>query len=126
MLKQDIPENVDAYIARFPENVQTSLRQMREIIKDAAPEAEEAISYGMPAYRQNGVLVYFGGAKKHIGFYPTGAGVAAFQQELSRYKGAKGSVQLPLDEPPPRELIAKIVKFRIAENLEKALAGKKR
>jgi uncharacterized protein YdhG (YjbR/CyaY superfamily) len=112
---------VDTYIAGFPESTQALLLQMRETIKKAAPDAEEVIGYQMPAYRLHGILVYFAGCKNHIGFYPTSAGIAAFKLELAGYKGAKGSVQFPINESLPLELITKIVKFRVAENLERVI-----
>lgn len=111
---------VDRYIAAFPPPTQNLLEQMRSTILKAAPGVEEVIGYKMPAYRLHGVLVYFAGYKGHIGFYPSGSGIAAFKKELSVYKGAKGSVQFPLDEPLPVSLITKIVKLRVKENLEKA------
>jgi uncharacterized protein YdhG (YjbR/CyaY superfamily) len=117
--------NVDGYIAGFPETTRALLMQMRETIRQAATEAEEVISYQMPAYKLAGMLVYFAGCEKHIGFYPTPSGIEAFKQELSGYKGAKGSVQFPVNEPLPLELITRIVKFRATENLEKALAKRK-
>jgi len=117
--------NIDEYILNFPIETRRLLIQVRETIRDAAPKAEEAISYGMPAFKLNGMLVFFAGYKNHIGFYPTSSGIAAFKKELSVYKGAKGSVQFPLDEPLPLKLIAKIVKFRAKENLEKEKAKAK-
>jgi len=120
------PANVDQYIAAFPVETQKLLTQVRETIRKIAPEAEEVISYQMPAYKLNGMLVYFAGYKNHIGFYPTGSGIQAFKKELSVYKGAKGSVQFPLDKPLPIALISEIVKFRKIENLQKAEAKKKR
>ncbi len=111
--------NVDAYIKQFPPEVQVMLQQLRAAIKAAAPKAEELISYMMPAYKYHGVLVYFGGYKNHIGFYPTGSGIEAFKKELSVYKGSKGAVQFPLDKPLPLALIKQIVKFRVQMNLEK-------
>ena len=110
---------VDAYIAQFPPEVQTILQRIRAIVKAAAPEAEEKISYQMPYYALNGRLVYFAGFKRHIGFYPITTGIAAFKEELSAYKGAKGSVQFPLDQPMPYDLIRRIVEFRVAENRKK-------
>lgn len=95
------------------------LEELRQAIKLAAPAAEEVISYQMPAFKYHGVLVYFAAYKHHIGVYPTSSGIAAFKKELSVYKGAKGSVQFPLDKPLPLALIKKIVKFRVKENLEK-------
>lgn len=117
--------DVDAYIASFPHETQQKLEQVRAVIKKAAPKAEEVISYGMPAYKQNGMLVYFAGYKSHIGFYPTPSGIEAFKKELSIYKGAKGSVQFPLDNALPLTLISKIVKFRVAVNAESIKAKKK-
>ncbi|SFK31974.1 Uncharacterized conserved protein YdhG, YjbR/CyaY-like superfamily, DUF1801 family [Porphyromonadaceae bacterium KH3CP3RA] len=113
----DMNKNVDEYIAAFPEEVQNKLAQIRAIVKAAAPEAEESISYGIPAYKLNKrPLVYFAGNKKHIGFYATPTGHAAFTKELSRYKQGKGSVQFPLNEPLPLKLIERIVQFRVTEN----------
>lgn len=114
-----IPESVDAYISSFPPDTQIKLQTLRACIRKAAPKAEEIISYRMPAYRYHGVLVYFAGYKNHIGFYPTGSGVQEFKKELSVYKGAKGSVQFPIDQPIPTTLIARIVKFRLRENESK-------
>jgi uncharacterized protein YdhG (YjbR/CyaY superfamily) len=113
--------NVDEYIASFPIETQEILRQIRATITAAAPEAEEVISYGMPAYKFHGALVYFAGYKNHIGFYATPTGHEAFEKEMSRYKQGKGSVQFPIGEPIPLDLIARIVKFRVAENLVKKL-----
>jgi uncharacterized protein YdhG (YjbR/CyaY superfamily) len=114
------PANTDAYIASFPKETQTLLEQLRATIKKAAPEAEELISYQMPAYKYNGMLVYFAGYKNHIGFYPTASGIANFTKELSVFKSSKGAVQFPLDRPLPLQLVTKIVKFRVKENMEKA------
>ena len=116
---------VEEYISGFPIETQVIIVQVRAAIKKAAPQAEEIISYAMPAYRYNGILVYFAAYAKHIGFYPTGQGIAAFTKELSIYKGAKGSVQFPIDKPMPLALITKMVKFRMKENLEKAKNKKK-
>ncbi len=113
------PTSVDEYISWFPASTQKLLQQMRATIKKAAPNAEEVISYAMPAYKQNGILVYFAGYEKHIGFYPTGRGIEEFKSELSGYKSGKGSVQFPIDEPLPLKLIETIVKFRVLENSEK-------
>jgi uncharacterized protein YdhG (YjbR/CyaY superfamily) len=108
---------VENYIETFPENVQALLKQMRAIITENAPDAEESIAYQMPAYKTNGKpLVYFAGFKNHIGFYATPTGHAEFKKELSIYKQGKGSVQFPLDEPLPLDLIARIVKYRIEVN----------
>lgn len=115
-------QTIDEYIAAFPEEIQEKLRALRETIRAAAPQAEERISYRMPTFTLHGNLVHFAAFARHIGFYPAPRGIEAFQQELSRYKGAKGSVQFPLDEPLPLELISRIVAFRAAENLAQAAA----
>ena len=112
--------SIDEYIALFPEETQKILQELRAAIKAAAPGAQEKISYQMPAFTQNGILVYFAAWKNHIGFYPTSSGTQAFKQELSIYESSKGSVKFPLDKPLPLELISKIVKFRVAENLKNA------
>ena len=114
------PSDVDSYIAAAPKTHQKLLTQLRTIVRKAAPAAEECISYGMPAYRDLGVLVYFAAFKAHIGFYPTSSAITAFEQELSAYKWAKGSVQFPLDRPLPVTLITKMVKFRVNETRTKA------
>lgn len=121
----DILNEVDLYISGFPGEIQVLLQQMRVTIRNAAPEAEEIISYGMPSYRLGGLLVHFAGYKNHIGFYPAPSGIEAFKKELSVYKGAKGSVQFPLDKPLPLDLISQIVEFRAIENREKAKTRKK-
>lgn len=112
--------SIDAYIASFPAAVQHQLQELRATIRAAAPEAEEAISYQMPTFRLHGNLVHFAAYKSHIGFYPAPSGIAAFQERLSRYKGAKGSVQFPLGQPLPLDLVAEIVRFRVAENIAAA------
>jgi uncharacterized protein YdhG (YjbR/CyaY superfamily) len=113
-------EDVDGYIAGFPQATQKLLKQVRATIKKAAPKADEMISYMMPAYKFHGALVYFGGYEHHIGFYPGAAGVANFTKEIAGYKYAKGSIQFPIDEPLPLALITKIVAFRVKENQAKA------
>lgn len=113
-------KNIDEYIAQFPKEIQSLLQQIRVTIKSAAPEAEEKISYQMPTFFLNGNLVHFAAFKNHIGFYPVPTGIEKFKKELSVYKTTKGAVQFPLDKPLPLELIRKIVKFRVAENLRKA------
>ena len=110
---------IDEYINAFPEDVQKILNQLRQTIKDAAPEAEETINYQMPTFTLNGNLVHFAAFKNHIGFYPTPAGIEAFREELAPYKGAKGSVQFPIDQSLPLPLIRKIVEYRVKENLER-------
>ena len=112
--------SIDEYIAAFPEEIQKILEELRATIKAAAPEAQEKISYQMPAFALKGNLVYFAAYKNHIGFYPTASGIQAFKKELSVYEGAKGTVRFPIDKPLPLDLIRKIVKFRVAENLKKA------
>jgi uncharacterized protein YdhG (YjbR/CyaY superfamily) len=108
--------NVDEYIAAFDAKIAELLRQMRETIRKAAPEAEEVIAYGMPGYRFNKKpLVYFAGFKNHIGFYATPTGHEQFKDELSAYKQGKGSVQFPLNKPLPLDLVAEITKFRVAD-----------
>lgn len=120
-----VPETVDEYIAGFPAGIQQLLEQVRATIKKAAPEAEETISYAMPAFRYQGKgLVYFSAFKEHIGFYPIPSGMKAFKKELSSYKTGKGSVQFPLDKPMPLKLITDIVKFRVKENLAKTKTKK--
>jgi uncharacterized protein YdhG (YjbR/CyaY superfamily) len=109
--------SIDEYIAHFPKNVQNILVTLRSTVKRAAPDASETIKYGIPTFILNGNLVHFGGYKGHIGFYPAPSGIEMFKKELSKYKNAKGSVQFPLDEPLPLELITKIVTFRVKENL---------
>jgi len=112
-------QNIDEYIAGFPEDIQAILQNLRRVIHEAAPEAQETISYRMPAFKKNGILVYFAAFKDHIGFFPTSFGVSAFARELESYDTAKGTIRFPLDEPIPVNLIKKIVKFRAQENLDK-------
>ena len=116
---QAIPLNVDEYISTYPKDVQQVLLQLRALIKKAAPGATELISYRMPAYKLNFVLVYFAAHKNHIGFYATPTGHKAFIKDLAVYKSGKGSVQFPLDKPLPKALITRIVKFRVQQNSEK-------
>lgn len=119
-IDQTAPDTIDEYIAGFPPDVQKILEKVRKTIRKAAPDAEETISYQMPAFTLNGNLVYFGGFKNHVGFYPIPTGIEKFKKELSVYKQGKGSVQFPIDKPIPYDLISRIVKFRVKENLEKA------
>ena len=112
--------SIDEYIASAPKEVQVLLNEIRATIKAVAPEATEKISYGMPTFFLNGNLVHFAAHKNHIGFYPAPSGIEKFKKELSKYEGAKGSVQFPLDQPMPLALISKIVKFRVTENKQKA------
>ena len=112
-------EPIDEYIKTFPKEVQSILQKMRQTIRDAAPEAVEAISYQMPTFKLNGRnLVHFAVFKSHIGFYPIPSGIEAFKEELSPYRQGKGSVQFPLDKPIPYDLVERIVKYRVKENLE--------
>lgn len=119
------PNNVDEYISGYPKQVQKILEELRMAIKQAAPQATEIISYGMPAFKLNGMFVWFGAHTNHTGFYPKGSGIEAFKNELSVYKTSKGAVQFPFDKPLPLKLITKIVKFRMAENNEKIKMKKK-
>lgn len=109
---------IDEYIAAFPKNIQKLLKEIRATIRKAAPEAEEAIKYGIPTFVQKGNLVHFAAFKNHIGFYPAPRGIEAFKKELAKYEGGKGTVQFPLDKPIPFTLIGNIVKFRVLDNLE--------
>lgn len=118
------PGSIDEYIASFPEATQALLREMRGIIRKAAPEASERISYQMPTFYLNGNLVHFAAFAKHIGFYPLPHVLTSFSEDLKRYKQGKGSIQFPIDEPLPAELIGRIVRFRIEENLAKAAKKK--
>ena len=120
--------SIDEYIATFPEDIQNILKELRAAIKATVPEAEEKISYQMPTFFLKGNLVHFAAFKNHIGLYPTPSGTEAFKQEISIYQGAKGSIRFPIDEPMPLDLIRRIVKFRVAENLKKAepKSGKKK
>lgn len=123
-MKAEAPLNVDSYIATQPAAVQPVLQQLRQTIKKAAPNAEEVISYQMPAYKQNGILVYFAAWKEHIGFYPASVGVSHFSDKLAKYNTSKGTIQFPLSQKLPLKLIADIVKFRVKENEAKALEKK--
>jgi len=114
------PPTVDAYIAASDSHLQKPLKQIREAIKSTAPDAEEVISYLMPAYKQNGMLVFFAGYKNHIGFYPTASGIENFKNVIAKYKWSKGAIQFPLDKPLPINLIKKIVKYKLKENEGKA------
>jgi uncharacterized protein YdhG (YjbR/CyaY superfamily) len=118
-MKANTPVSVDAYISTFPKSTQKLLQQIRATIKKAAPDAEETISYQMPAFTYYGPLVYFAGYAHHIGFYPGAAGIANFTKQVAKYKNAKGSVQFPLDKPLPVALITKMVQFRFKQNADK-------
>ena len=117
---------IDEYIAAFPPDVQKVLQQVRTTIRKAAPEAVEAIKYGIPTFVLGENLVHFGGFKTHVGFYPSPSGIEAFKKELSAYQGAKGSVQFPLDRRMPLTLITRIVKFRVREARQKTVKKKAR
>lgn len=112
-------QTIEEYIAKFPPDIREKLMTLREVIRNAAPDATEKISYAMPTffYRKN--LVHFAAYKKHIGFYPAPSGIDAFKEELSRYKSSKGAVQFPMDEPLPYDLIKRIVRYRVEENSKK-------
>jgi uncharacterized protein YdhG (YjbR/CyaY superfamily) len=113
-------KTMDEYIAKFPKNVRDVLEELRQVIKDSAPDTEEKISYGIPTFDLNKRhLVHFAAYKNHIGFYPTSSGINAFKKDLSPFKTSKGTVQFPLDKPIPFDLVKKIVKFRVKENESK-------
>lgn len=116
----EIKNAIDEYILQFPEDIQEILYKIRKEIKEIAPNADEKISYGMPTFVLERNLVHFAAYKNHIGFYPTPNGIERFKEELSEYKTSKGTIQFPIEKPIPYELISKIVKFRVAENKEKA------
>jgi uncharacterized protein YdhG (YjbR/CyaY superfamily) len=112
-------KTVDEYIASFPKNVQSILQELRQVIRETAPEAEEVISYNMPAFKQNGILFWYAAFKNHIGFFPKMAVIEAFKKELSSYEVSKGTIRFPLDKPIPFDLVRKIVEFRVKENSSK-------
>ncbi len=120
------PKDIDSYISKFPADVQVILENVRETIRQAAPEAKETISYMMPAFRQHGILVYFAAWKKHIGMYPPISGDKALETALARYAGPKGNLQFPLDEPMPLDLIERIVKLRVKQDSAKAAARRRK
>jgi uncharacterized protein YdhG (YjbR/CyaY superfamily) len=117
--------SIDEYIRQFPPDIQEILTTLRIVIKESAPEAVEKISYQMPTFSLHGNLVHFAAYKKHIGFYPTSSGVAAFTDKLVEYKTSKGAIQFPIDKPLPYELIREIVQFRVDENIRRAEEKKK-
>lgn len=121
-----VPTTIDEYIAGHPPEVQKILKKIRATVKQAAPEAEEVISYRMPAFKQNGILVYFAAFKKHIGLFPPVRGNAKLVRAASVYAGPKGNLQFPLDEPIPYHLISRIVKARVKENQNRAKARPKK
>ena len=120
-MKDKPASSIDEYISSFPADVQKKLRDLRALIQEAAPDAVEKISYQMPTFYLNGNLVHFAAHSRHIGFYPTPSAILAFKRELSQYENARGSVQFPMEEPLPFELIRRMVRFRVEEN-----AGKRR
>lgn len=119
-------KSIDEYIATFPPDIQDILQSLRATIRAAAPDASEKISYQMPTFYLEGNLVHFAAYRNHIGFYPAPRGIEAFREELARYKGAKGSVQFPISEPLPLDLIARIVAFRVQDNLARAQSKKRK
>lgn len=121
-MQQSAPSTIDEYIARFPAPIQAILEEIRVTIRTAAPDAKEVISYQMPAFQQEGVLVYFAAWKEHIGLYPPLSAKAEFKSEVAIYEGPKGNLQFPLEQPIPYDLITKIVQFRVQENLARAAA----
>ncbi len=118
-------ETIDEYIETFPQDTQEVLRRIRQTIREEVPDAAEAISYQMPAFKLNGSLVWFAALKNHIGFYPTPSGIEAFAREMAPYRSTKGAVQFPLNKPIPYDLIRRVVRFRAKENLAKKKAASK-
>jgi len=118
-LNKTKPKSIDEYIIGYPKDIQAILGKLRATIRKAAPEAEETISYRMPAFKYHGMLAYFAAFKDHIGFYPAPTGIAQFERETSAYQSGKGTLRFPLDKPLPVALITRIIKFRVKENLAK-------
>ena len=114
-----VTSTIDEHIAQFPEDIQKKLQQIRELVKSLAPGATETIAYGIPTFRLNGNLVYFAGYAQHIGFYPGSEAIEVFKQDLAGYKTSKGTIQFPLDQPLPLELIRKITLYRVQKNTKK-------
>jgi uncharacterized protein YdhG (YjbR/CyaY superfamily) len=126
-MKTGTARNIDEYIGGFPRDVQVRLEKIRTAIRKAAPQAEEAIRYGIPTFRWNGNLIHFAAFTRHIGMYPAPRGAAAFRRELAAYEGGKGTVRFSMDRPIPFGLIRRIVEFRMKANVERAGArGKKK
>ena len=117
-----MPKTIDEYISAFSPETQVILRRIRQVVRTAAPDAEEAISYKIPAFKLNGVLVYFAAFKRHIGFYPPVKGDSRLEKAVSRYAGEKGNLRFPLDQPIPYALIERITKLHVKQNLAKAKA----
>jgi len=122
----EIAASIDQYISEAPQEVQERLKNLRAVIKSEVPDAEERIAYAMPTFSQEGNLVHFAYFKNHIGFFPAPSGIEKFQDELAKYKTSKGTVQFPLDEEIPMDLVREIVRFRLNENLAKAAAKRKK
>jgi uncharacterized protein YdhG (YjbR/CyaY superfamily) len=120
------PQSIDEYIGRFSPEVRAILERIRETIRSAAPDAQEAISYQIPAFTLNGALVYFAAFKTHIGFYPPVRGSASLERAASRYAGEKGNLRFPLDRPIPYRLIERVVKHRVKQNMAKVAAKRAR
>ncbi|MGZ4034032.1 MAG: iron chaperone [Bacteroidia bacterium] len=126
MKKDSIIKDIDSYIALQPVDVKVKLEKLRHAIKSVAPDAEEVISYGMPAFKLNGMLVWFAANKNHIGLYPTASPMIVFKNKLTDYKTSKGAIQFPIEKAIPITLVKEIVKFKVKENLEKVKAKKKK
>jgi uncharacterized protein YdhG (YjbR/CyaY superfamily) len=126
MARAPRPKDIDSYIAQFPADVQAILEKVRATIRNAAPEAEETISYTMPSFKRHGIVVHFAAWKGHIGLYPPISGDKALEKAVARYAGPKGNLQFPLDEAIPYDLIARIVKVRVKQDSERAAAGRRR
>lgn len=122
MAKANQPTTIDAYLAQFPAEVRVILEGVRAAIRRAAPDAEEVISYRMPAFKQHGILVFFAGWQKHVGLYPPISGDTAVEKAVARYAGPKGNLQFPLDEPMPLALIERVVSLRVRQDTERAEA----
>lgn len=125
MKSTSLPGTVDKYISGYPPVIREKMKKIRALIKKTVPQAEESISYQMPAYKLNGILIYFAGHAKHIGLYPMTSAISAFKDELKDYKTSRGTIQFPHDKPLPLHLIKDIITFRVMENQEKALLKKK-
>lgn len=113
------PATPDDYISAFPEEIRLILGKIRQVIRENAPQAQERMGYGMPGYYLNGGLVWFGAFKRHIGFFPGGGEIEESQEEVAKYRTSKGTLQFPLDQPIPYDLIARVVRYRVAQNLAK-------
>ena len=126
MSSSAVPRTIDEYIGGFPPKVQAILKKIRATVRSAAPNAQEVISYQMPAFKQGGILIYFAGFKAHIGVFPPVSGDARLEKAVARYAGPKGNLRFPLDEPIPYDLIRRIVALKVRQNEEKAAARRKR